>query len=354
MAKIKYYDRTNIMKTGAQYLMLLGPRSPGKSYQAKEEALTKAYKGIATFVYLRRWDKDIKYASVESYFEDMPIKKYTKGEYDGVKAWNGYIYFTSTADDGSKVTGKRIGRYCSLNKAEHYKSQTFKERIIIYEEFITDEVYLANEPTKLQQFVSTVFRHDKGTVFLIGNTLSRTCPYFFEWCLEGVLKQKVGTIEVYHYDTDEGRVDIAVEYCSRAENTTNSMFFGQAAKQIVTGEWDVLDVPKLPKPREEYEKIYEVMVIYMNFKFVIELLVEPKEGGVICYVYPHTKKREVVRKITNTFSDSLWISAKLDLAKKPEKMIYDCFRLGKVCYSDNLTGSDFKNVNKQFRIGELI
>ena len=92
----------------------------------------------------------------------------------------------------------------------------------------------------------------------------------------------------------------------------------------------------------------------MNFKFVIELLVEPKEGGVICYVYPHTKKREVVRKITNTFSDSLWISAKLDLAKKPEKMIYDCFRLGKVCYSDNLTGSDFKNVNKQFRIGELI
>ena len=342
------------MKTKAQYLLLLGSRSSGKSYQAKEEALIQAYEGKSTFVYLRRWSKDVKYAAVESYFNDMPISKYTKGEYDGVKAWNGYLYFTTTADDGTRITGKRIGRYCGLNRAEEYKSQVFKERIIIYEEFITDETYLTNEPTKLQHFVSTVFRGEPGTVFLIGNTLSRTCPYFFEWCLEGVLKQKIGTIEIYHYDTEEGKIDIAVEYCEPAKGGKNTMFFGQAAKQIITGEWDVIDVPKLPKERSKYEKIYEVLVTYMNFKFVIELLIEPEEGGAICYVYPYTKKRQILRQITNIFSDSLWVSAKLDMSKKPEKMIYDCFRLGKVCYSDNLTGSDFKNVNKQFRIGELI
>ena len=82
------------------------------------------------------------------------------------------------------------------------------------------------------------------------------------------------------------------------------MFFGQAAKQIVTGEWDVKEVPKLPRQLYEYEKIYEVMVVYQAFKFVLELLIEPKEGGVIIFVYPYTSNRKIQRVITDEFSDN--------------------------------------------------
>ena len=32
---IKYYDISNVLKTEAQYIILLGQRSNGKSYQAK-------------------------------------------------------------------------------------------------------------------------------------------------------------------------------------------------------------------------------------------------------------------------------------------------------------------------------
>ena len=81
---------------------------------------------------------------------------------------------------------------------------------------------------------------------------------------------------------DNVEVKIAVEYCANTNNK-NTMFFGQAAKQIVTGEWDVKEVPKLPRQLYEYEKIYEVMVVYQAFKFVLELLIEPKEGGVIIF-----------------------------------------------------------------------
>ena len=132
------------------------------------------------------------------------------------------------------------------------------------------------------------------------------------------------------------------------------MFFGQTAKQIVSGEWDTVEVPKLPRKQSEYENVYEVLVEYQKFQFVLNLLVEPIDGGVICFVYPFTGQRKIARKITEQFSDNPMISARLDTTKRPEYLISECFRLGKVCYSDNLTGADFKHVNEVFRIGSLL
>ena len=353
MAK-KYYDISNLLKTKAQYMLLLGQRANGKSYQAKLTVLKEAYEHDRWFVYLRRFKADIKAKAVEAYFEDMDINKITHGEYEGITAWNGSIYFTLRNEKDELVKGKEIGRYCALNEAERYKSWAFVDYdYIIYEEFIPDSVYLSNEPTLLQQFVSTVARHRCITVLLIGNTLSRVCPYFAEWCLEGVLRQKLGTIEVYHHHFDDEVIDIAVEYCANA-NYDNKMFFGQSAKQIVSGEWDTREVAKLPRKQNEYELVYEVLVEYQKFKFVIDLLIEPIEGGRICFVYPHTKDRKIQRKITEVFSDDPFTSARLDLTRKPEALIDECFRTGKVCYSDNLTGADFKHVNDVFKIGRLI
>lgn len=355
MAKtIKYYDITNVLKTNAQYIMLLGQRANGKSYQAKKTVLENAYKNGRKFVYLRRWKEDIKTKAIDAYFGDMPIKKITNGEYTGIKAWNGSIFFTSINEKGEIVKGMEIGKYCALNEYERYKSWAFVDYdYILYEEFITDSTYLNDEPRLLQQFVSTVARNNRMTVLLIGNTLSRVCPYFAEWCLDGVLKQKQGTIEIYHYHMGDTTVDIAVEYCANA-NADNKMFFGQSAKQIVTGEWDTTEVPKLPRKQDMYDKIYEVLVEYQKFRFVIELLVEPMEGGLLCFIYPFTGTRKIDRKLTTEFSDNPFISARLDTKRKPEFLISECFRTGKVCYSDNLTGSDFKHVNTVFKIGTLI
>ena len=342
--KVKYYNIENMLKTKAQYMMLLGQRANGKSYQAKNTVLEEAYNKDLKFVYLRRWKADIKVSAVNAYFEDMPINKITKGKYEGVEAWGNVLYFTYINEEGKKVRDKEIGRYCSLNEYERYKSWAFVDyAYIIYEEFITDSVYLDDEPRLLQQFVSTVARHSRLSVILIGNTLSRVCPYFSEWCLEGVLKQKLGTIEIYHYHMENSIIDIAVEYCANS-NAENKMFFGQTAKQIISGEWDTKDVNKLPKPKKFYEKVYEIKIKYQSFKFVIELLVDEKTGGTICFVYPLTKDRNIQRVISDEFSDNIFITKKLDLSKRPEQLIYNCIKMDKICYSDNLTGSDFYHV----------
>lgn len=338
-----------MLTTKAQYMMLLGQRSNGKSYQVKYTILKNAYETGRKFVYLRRWKEDIKQKAVVAYFGDMPISKITDNNWEGIDVYNGEIYFYRIEDD-KKIKSESIGRFCALNENERYKSWTFPDYDYIdYEEFITDKVYLVDEPRLLQQFVSTVARDNQITVFLVGNTLSRVCPYFSEWCLDGVLKQKQGTIEIYHHHVKDSVIDIAVEYCSNVNNE-NKMFFGQSAKQIISGEWDTVDVPKLPRKQYEYEKVYEVLFTYQKFSFVIELLIEPQNGGRLLHIYPYTGTREIERKITNDFSDLPNVTNQLVRSKKAEQYMIECFNLDKVCFSDNLTGSDFKNVTKTFPI----
>ena len=141
MKKKEYYNIKNLLSTNAQYLMLLGERANGKSYQVKKTVLERAYRGIeentGLFVYLRRWREDIKIGNVTSYFDDMPIDKITKGEYETVTCFQGYIYFANIEEDKIK-RGARIGRYCALNETARYKSNVFKGyESIVYEEFIT-------------------------------------------------------------------------------------------------------------------------------------------------------------------------------------------------------------------------
>lgn len=345
MAKRTYYDITNLLNTNAQYLMLLGQRANGKSYQVKKTILEDAYHDRGLFVYLRRFRADLKQAYVTSYFDDMPISKITNGEYDTVRAFNGNIYFMDIREEGEVEKKKLIGRYCALNEAERYKSQVFSGyNNIVYEEFITDQLYLTDEPRQLQQFISTVARLDAVRVFLVGNTLTRVCPYFSEWCLDGVLKQKQGTIELYHYHMEDSEtVTIAVEFCSNTNNE-NKMFFGQSAKQIITGEWDVKELPKLPREKYEYDMLYEVEIDYQSFRFCMQLLFEPKEGGRILFVYPLTKDRKIDRKITDEFSDLPNVTSKLDKDRRAELLMIKCLQLDKICFSDNLTGSDFLKV----------
>ena len=355
MRKGKYYDITNLLSTNAHYMMLLGERANGKSYQVKKTVLEAAYSKHKWFVYLRRYQADIRTKAVSAYFEDMPISDITNGEYSGVMAFNGEIYFTYRDEDGDIKKGLRIGRYCDLNDIERYKSWAFPDfDYIVYEEFITDSIYLNDEPTLLQQFVSTVARHRKITVFLIGNTLSRVCPYFHEFCLENVLKMKIGTIEVYHHhftdqEGDDSTIDIAVEYCANA-NFENKMFFGHTAKQIVSGEWETHEMPKLPRRQFEYENVYEILVEYQSFKFVLSLLVEPQEGGLIVFIYPFTGQRKIERIIRQEISDNPLISGALDPQRVPEARIIQCAKYKKIAYSDNLTGADFSHVNNAIHL----
>lgn len=347
--KKQYYNIKPLLKTAAPYMILLGMRANGKSYAAKETVLTDAYEHKTNFVYLRRWREDIKQAAVESYFADAPIEKITKGEYSYICAWQGFLYFANVGEDGKVQRGQRIGRYCALNEALRYKSQAFVNySFIIYEEFITDEVYLSDEPTKLQQFISTVARLDTLTVLMIGNTMSRVCPYFSEWCLEGTLRQKPGTIEIYHMHYGNFSVDIAVENCEVLQRDSK-MFFGNAAKQIISGEWDVKDAPRLPDKLAAYDEVYRIDIKFNMFNFHMALLTDGS-GELLVYIFPAKTNKKGVRMLTDTPIFKPEVSRHFRKDSRAEVKIIECWRQGKVCFSDNLTAADFFNLNRQYKI----
>ena len=357
--KRKYYDLQPLLDTACNWKILYGMRSNGKSYGVKRHVILDALKG-RNFVYLRRWSEDIKASAVEAYFDDMPFNELTDGRYQGIKAYQGYLYFYIIGEDDKPVrTGPAIGRYCALNMYERYKSQVFKDvDSIIFEEFLTDKFYLGSaetktEPKLLMQFVSTVARDRDINVFLIGNTVSRVCPYFSEWGLKGIMQQKPGTIDIYHLRGEHGVVDIAVENCEVVE-TKSKMFFGLAAKQIVQGEWDVDEVPKLLKPYEFYSMLYEVTVVAGEFKYIMQLLSDDENGGLFVYVYPSTKDHKTFRILTPEFHTDPFITNGFRHDIKAECCMAECIRYGKICYSDNLTGTDFRQVMNKYDFRSVI
>ena len=349
MAKKRdYWNRKALFDTGGDYLIVFGQNCSGKSYQGKEECFERIKKG-ERFFYLRRWQTDLNQNIAPSYFDDMDVNKLTGGDWDDIIARSGMYYLCRTDDDGKReYDDEPCGYYGDLNEWQRYKSNVYLNcTFILFEEFITDGVYLDDEPLKLQRLVTTVFRDHKGQVMMVGNTVSRIVPYIQEW-IPNAVNQKQGTIELYHMHDAVGEgndVLIAVEYGGRIKGS-GSMFFGEASKSIMAGEWSVDDRPKLPRDHIDYEKVYEMVLEYQNFSFMLELLVDPEEGTKILFVYPKTTDRKVERKITDRFTTKMFES-RYFRDNVPENYIRQCIESNMVCYSDNLTASDFNGVIAQ-------
>lgn len=353
----KYWSCDEISKIDAQYLMLLGPRGTGKSYSVTSLLLKFAYQSQTyQFAYLRRYRDDIKNDCVTSYFTDIDVKKITNGDYNAVISKNGWLYFAliDEEDEYNVQYSRKIGKSFALTSAEHYKSLKYPQIVdIIFEEFITDGLYLQNETAKLQELVSSILRDRKGRVWLIGNTLSRVCPYFNEWGLECTKKMEAGeikVIEVHGKDSKdrEYMTKIAVEICV-ADKATSGMFFGQRGKSITgTQVWTGDRHPKLPgNYKFDYEVLYEFVLRDFSFEFVVQELMHVDSGNLVIYIYPKTTNREIERVITSEFSIERLTSVSLYDNIKVEAKIKTLFRMKKYCFSDDSTGDDFEHVVEQ-------
>ena len=349
--KREYYNRKKLFATGAKILMVFGQNCSGKSYQAKDEFFVRAMRGERTFL-LRRWPDDIKQNKAQKYFDDIDVNKMTHGKWDSIVAWQGDFYLERINEEtGKRERSEVVGSYGALSEWQRFKSMAFVNyTYMIYEEFITDGIYLDNECILLQRMMTIVFRDHDGTVFMIGNSISRTVPFFMEWVPQAI-NMKQGQISVFHYhdaDGDGNDMDIAVEYGGKISGT-GSMFFGIASKSINGGEWYVENQPKLPKDLLIYERVYKMAIEYQNFAFVLQLLIDPEVGTKLLYVYPKSQGKTIERVITNKFSDDPFIT-RWWLDNNPENYIREAIANERVCYSDNLTASDFKSVFAQLNL----
>ena len=353
-SKKKYWTAENLYKKNPNFnfAIVYGQKSNGKSYDIKKRAIRDAIDDKGILIYMRRYDMDIKTKDVESYFGDAPIDELTHGEYNGVLVKSRFIYLAKYVDGEKVKPGKLIGRAVYLAGYEHNASQNFgKVSHIILEEVMTTGMYYPDEPNLLLKFVSTILRdnNEHAKCWLIGNTVNRIFPYTYDWSLTNLLKQKQGTIDEYHYkrydEETETEVDTVVlcEYCESA-GSASRFTFGKSAEMIAGGMWETKEMPKLPNPIDEYDKVYELLLRDMGFGFVVNLLINRKNGGQIIFVYPYTKTRNIRRVITMSFSDDPFTTFGLSDKIYGEKIIKTLLKDKKVCYSDNQTGTDFEQV----------
>lgn len=366
-SKIIHYNLDELDSKNAIFNILYGERSNGKSYQVKhKKAVTKYLKSIEIdsnnpkrFILMRRWKEEITTEKIEAYFQDIDVFKLTKEKYNCITMYRKQLYLANyNSETGKTIKGDKIGYVVALSTEQNYAGGSYLDvEDIIFEEFMSRGSYIANEPDKLMNFYCTVDRkRGKVRLWLVGNTISRVCPYINEWGLHEIVShQKQGTIEEKIIDTGDIdsnnrpiKVKLAIEYC---KSTGRSSFtIGNHKEMLNKGSWQSDPQPHLPKSKKSYKILYRIMFQYKSFKFIGEYLQDKEELKNKCwYIFPYNGE---IKNNILVFSDEVKISKFYqgniyDLTIKNDKLrnlFLTTFRQSNIFYSTDLTGTDFKQV----------
>lgn len=95
MNKQIHYSIDNIDKENADFNIIFGEKSNGKSYQVKHKKAVEHYLETGNrFILLRRWREDISNLWIEQYFADVDVVKLTNGKYNCITQWRKVLYFS--------------------------------------------------------------------------------------------------------------------------------------------------------------------------------------------------------------------------------------------------------------------
>ena len=375
--KVVHYSIDNIDKEGAAFNLIWGERSNGKSYQVKhkkgiipflqdtnryrcyyinkDEVIKQAQEKGKRFILMRRFKEEITSSWIESYFSDVDVEKLTDGDYNIVSMYRKELFLTFYDVETHKSRrGPKIGYAVALSTEQNFAGGSYLDvSDIIFEEFMSRTTYLHDESNKLLNFYSTVDRKRGITkVWLVGNTITRVCPYIQDWGLNKIIaNQKQGDIKSIWIPTgdidDDGNkieVKLAIEHCK--STGTSSHVFGTHANMLNKGEWQSDPQPKLPKSYKDYKMLFRFGFCYKTFKWLCEYLMDIETKDVIWFIYPFSGE---FKKNIIVFSDIIKTSPywQKDIYNPliKNKTIIDLlktFRENRIFYSSDLCGTEFK------------
>jgi hypothetical protein len=354
-----FYSLTKILSIEAQYNVIIGERSNGKTYGSLVHAIDQYFNGNkGELAIVRRWQEDIRGNRAKDVFssilEDGVIERLSGGLYTGIKYYGSKWYFCNYDDDGKAIynEGDIFAHAFALSDTEHNKSISFPNiRTIIFDEFMTRGTYLPDEFVLFMNTVSTIVRQRKDvTIFMLGNTVNKYSPYFKEMGLTHVAEMKQGSIDVYSYG--ESPLKVAVEYCASVGTTKKSnvyfAFNNPKLEMITTGAWELDLYPHLPI-KYTYK---DVQLIYF-IKFdgdIFQCEVIQKDGEMFTYIHDKTTP---IKNDDKDIVYSLEYNHKFNYCRnifkpvhKAGKAIMWFFKNDKVFYQNNSVGDSVNNYLK--------
>lgn len=364
---VKFYSLDRIDAIGAQYNMIIGERSNGKTYACLLKALKNYIKSGEQGAYLRRYKEDFRGKRGESLYasivNDGHVKTLTDGKYDRIVYYSSkwYLGKYNPALDRIIRDEEPFMYGFSLNDMEHDKSTSYpKITTIIFDEFLTRQYYMPNEFVIFMNVLSTIIRlRDNVTIYMLGNTVNKYCPYFKEMGLTHVADMEQGKIDVYSYG--DSKLKVAVERCgnitSKKSGKKSNIYFAfdnPSLAMITGGAWEIDLYPHL---MVKYSSSEILLVYFINFDDKL-LQCEIIQHDDLLFTYIHQKTTEIKNPdedIIFTLEYSMrpnvfrnLLKAQNDIVKK----IRYFFANDRVFYQDNEIGEIVRNYLNTCKSGQ--
>lgn len=293
---MKYYSLNKINKKNATYNVIFGERSNGKTYATLKQVLENYFSDGSQFAYIRRWSVDVQPKRMNNLFnaiiEDGYLEKLSGGKFTAIFYRTGRFYLCTYNDKGKPIYNEEdiIGYAFSLSENEHNKANSYpKVTTIIFDEFLTNKIYLPDEFMLFMNTVSTIVRQRTNVkIYMLGNTVNKFCPYFKEMGLTNILTMKQGTIDVYTYG--ETKLKVAVEYAdSKKKFKKNNFYFAfnnPKLKMITGGAWELNIYPHAPVKWRPKNIMFTYFIDFNDSLYQCEII--NKDDNVFTYIHEKT------------------------------------------------------------------
>lgn len=353
--KMKYYSLNHILSKHAQYNIIFGERSNGKTYAVEKYALEKFIKTGEQFALIRRFKEDFRGKRGQVMFNALvdndEVRKLTGGKFTGI-TYNSSKWYLSNWDDKLNKAVCDNTPFCygfALSDVEHDKSTSYpKVTTILFDEMLTRQFYLPDEFVTFMNVLSTIIRYRNNvTIFMLGNTVNKYCPYFSEMGLTHIKEMKKGDIDVYTYG-DTG-LKVAVEYADSPNKSKPSdlyfAFDNPKLGMITGGTWEINIYPHLPYKYSDKEVLFTYFIIFEDDVLQAEII--QHDDDIFTYIHRKTTP------IKDTKHDTIYT---LDYnpamnyhrlltrsTTRLERKIAYFYNTDKVFYQDNEVGEIVRN-----------
>ena len=365
--KPKYYRLDNILKKEAQYNIIFGERSNGKTFAVLEHGLKIFAETGKQLAIIRRWKEDFRGKRGQSIFDAINdsglVEKYTHGEYTHITYYSSRWFLSNWDEKLNKYVYDASRPFAfgfALSEMEHDKSTSYPNiTTIMFDEFLTRGFYIPDEFVIFMNVISTIVRQRKDAViFMLGNTVNKYCPYFAEMGLTNIPNMKQGKIDVYTYG--ESDLKVAVEFADNLNKSKESDFYfafdNPKLKMITTGTWELDIYPHLPYKYLPKQVIFTYFIVFDDNILQCEVI----ETGKECFTYIHRKTTPIKNEDRDLIYTVDYYSSKPNIKRnilKPatpyEKKITAFFLNNKVFYQNNEVGEivrNYTNVAQKERI----
>ena len=355
----KYYSLNKILKTNSTYNIIFGERSNGKTYSVLKHSIEEYFKTGGQFAIVRRWKEDITGRRASDIFSALnvnnEIEKISNGEFKAITYFAGKFYLCNFDEHGKTIYNidtDCIGYVFALSDMEHNKSISYpKITTILFDEFITKFTYLQDEFVLFMNTISTIVRQRTNvTIFMLGNTVNKYCPYFQEMGLNHILEMKQGSIDIYTYGNSE--LKVAVEYCSSTQsNKKNNFYFAfnnPKLEMITSGAWELDIYPHLPIKYKPKDIVFTYFIIFNDNIYQCEII--SVEGELFTYIHEKTtpiqdENLDLIYTLDYNYKFNYNRSIYRPTTEIGNKILW-FFKTDKVFYQNNVVGDSINNYLK--------